>query len=274
MSMSGVLVAAAGLAWDAILHARDPLLAQHEGPFSASNPAHVLIAGGILLALIGQAGTIAMKLSGAKRRVGAVGAALLSLGLMAVIAFSGKNATAVRVGGDKHDHGGQATLAETAAAQQLIARTRAGIRAYQDPALAIKAGYEPVTPLNWPIVEWVNPGFTAAGRVLDTEHPERLMYITGPSGPILAGAMFLMRSPDEAGPDIAGPLTHWHQHSDLCYLPNGTIVGTDGYGFPCPAGATVRPTPGMLHVWIVANPQGPFADDLTPAAIASVLANG
>jgi len=273
MSITGVFVAAAGLAWDAILHARDPLLAQHEGPFSPSNPAHVLIAGGILLALIGQVGTIAIRISGHTRRVGAIGAALVGLGIIAAIALS-RDATAVRVPADRHDPGGHATLADAAAAQQLVARTRSGILRYRNPALAIKAGYEPVTPLNWPTVEWVNPAYTAAGRVLDTEHPERLMYVTGPDGPILAGAMFLMPKRNEAGPNIAGPLTHWHQHTDLCYLPNGTIAGTDGYGFPCPAGSTVMPTPMMLHVWIVTNPQGPFADDLSPAAIASVLAHG
>jgi hypothetical protein len=270
--MSGVLAAAAGLGWDGILHAKDPLLAQHEG-FSASNPAHVLIAGGIVLALVAQVATIAMRLSATARRLSAVGAALLGLGLIAATAFSW-NTPAGHAAADTHDHRGHATRDDTAAAQRLIARTRAGILPYRNPTVAIKVGYEPVTPQNWPIVEWVNPAYTAAGHVLDTEHPERLMYIRGPGGPVLAGAMFVMPRADEAGPDIAGALTHWHQHNDLCYLPNGTIVGTDGYGFPCPVGSTIRPTPGMLHVWIIPNPQGPFADDLSPAAIAAVVANG
>ncbi|MDQ6883636.1 MAG: hypothetical protein M3077_05265 [Candidatus Dormibacteraeota bacterium] len=41
-TLLGVGTAATGLAWDSILHARNPLLAQHEGILTASNPAHVL----------------------------------------------------------------------------------------------------------------------------------------------------------------------------------------------------------------------------------------
>ena len=133
---------------------------------------------------------------------------------------------------------------------------------------AIRAGYEPMTPLNWPLVEWVNPGFTKAGRILDVRRPERLMYVSAPGGLMLAGAMFVL--PDRAAPlAIAG--AHWHRHLDLCYMATDAIAGTNGYGAPCPAGSAARPTPLMLHVWIVPNPQGAFADDLTPAAIGALL---
>jgi hypothetical protein len=138
----------------------------------------------------------------------------------------------------------------------------------------MRDGYRAVTPQNWPIVEWANPTYTGAARVVDVTRPERLMYISAPGGPMLAGAMFVMPPSGGPVPTIAGGVAHWHRHRDLCYLPNGTIVGSDGYGQPCPAGSTVRPTPPMLHVWIVPNPDGDFAEDLSPGAIASVIING
>jgi hypothetical protein len=113
-----------------------------------------------------------------------------------------------------------------------------------------------------------------ARRVLDLNRPERLMYISAPGRPILAGAMFVMPTTGGPLPRVAGGLAQWHQHLDLCYLPNGTIAGTSGYGQPCPDGSATRPTPPMLHVWIVSNPAGPFAEDMSPASIASVMTRG
>jgi hypothetical protein len=256
-SLAGATAAAGGLAWDAILHVRDPLLAQHEGVLTVSNPAHVLIVAGLLAALVGQMVLTSMRLSGAARRAFIAAAALLGTGLVAIAGWSE-----------------QTTANQRAAAEEFVASTRASILKYQDPNIALRDGYQPVTPLNWPIVEWVNPTYTKAGRVLDVKRPERLMYISSTGRPILAGAMFVMPTSGGPIPRVAGGLAHWHQHLDLCYLPNGTIVGTNGYGQPCPDGSAARPTPPMLHVWVVSNPEGPFAEDMSPASIASVMTRG
>ena len=256
-SLAGIVAAAGGLGWDALLHARDPLLAQHEAVFTVSNPAHGLVAAGLFVALVGQIGLTGIRLAGAARRVFMAAAALFAVGLAVVVGWSV-----------------QTTATEAAAAEQFVASTRAGILKYQDLSLALRDGYQPVTPLNWPVVEWVNPTYTRAGRVLDLKRPERLMYITAPGRPILAGAMFVMPTSTGPIPTIAGGHAHWHQHSDLCYLANGTIVGTNGYGQPCPGDSMTRPTPPMLHVWIVSNPHGAFAEDMPPPSIAAVLANG
>jgi hypothetical protein len=256
-SLAGVVAAAGGLGWDALLHARDPFLAQHESIFTVANPAHVLLVAGLLAALIGQVGLTSLRLSGAAHRAFIAAAGLLGIGLAAVIGWSA-----------------QAAATQAAASQEFIASTRAGIAQYQDPRVALRDGYQPVTPLNWPIVEWVNATYTRDGRVVDVTRPERLMYISAPGRPLLAGAMFVMPTSSRPLPTIAGGLAHWHQHYDLCYLPNGTIVGTNSYGRPCPGGSSARPTPPMLHVWIVANPEGAFAEDLSPAGIAAVIAGG
>ena len=249
--------AAGGLTWDAWLHAHDPFLSQHESVFSASNPAHVFLVAGLLVALVGQVGLTSIRLVGAARRAFIAGIALFGLGLAAVIGWSAQTAAT-----------------QTAAAEAFVASTRAAILKYHDPSIALRDGYLPVTPLSWPMVEWVNPTYTKAGRVLDLRRPERLMYISAPGGPMLAGAMFVMPTAGESVPDVAGGLAHWHRHRDLCYLPNGTIAGTDGYGQPCPGGSVARPTPPMLHVWIVSNPQGAFAEDMSPASIVSVISRG
>jgi hypothetical protein len=252
-TLLGAGSAAAGLAWDATLHARQPVLAAHEGVFTTSNPAHVLLLAGLGLALLSQSTALFMRLSGVTRRV-----FVAVLTLFTVIVGSA-------LGWSQNEN-----LKQAAAATKLIADTRAGIAQYRDVNAAIRAGYQPMTPLNWPVVEWVNPGFTAAGRLLDVRRPERLMYVSAPGGLMLAGAMYV--APDHASlPAIGG--AHWHRHLDLCYLRTDAIAGTNGYGAPCPAGSTARPTPLMLHVWVVPNPDGAFAEDLTPAGIGLLLAH-
>ncbi|TMD39557.1 MAG: hypothetical protein E6I88_11995 [Chloroflexi bacterium] len=256
LTLAGVVSAAAGLAWDAVLHARDPLLAQHESVITAANPAHALIAAGLAIALLSQAVLMFTSLPRLARRVFAAAAAALAVALVAVIGWSA-----------------QVSAGQTAEMQRFVASTKAGIEQYQNPQAAYQAGYQPITPINLPIVEWVNPTYTRAGRVLDLRRPERLMYMAGPAGPILVGAMFVLPTANQPVPRVAGGLAHWHQHLDLCYLPNGTIAGTNGYGQPCPLGTRAKPTPAMLHVWIVPNPAGAFADDLLPAAMQSIVAH-
>jgi hypothetical protein len=252
--LGGVGAAGTGLAWDAVLHARDALLATHESVLTVSNPAHLLLAGGVGLAIAGQAGVVALTLSVAARRIFAV----------VLVVFAASVATAVV-------WSLQISARQTAAAQHLVADTAAGIARYRNVDAAIQAGYEPMTPLNSPVIEWVNPTFMKAGRVLDVQRPERLMYVSGPGGLTLAGAMFVLRDGASPPEGIAG--AHWHSHQDLCYLRTGAIAGTNGYGMACPSGSASRPTPLMLHVWTVPNPQGAFADDLTPAAIGALFAH-
>ncbi|GAC1478787.1 MAG: hypothetical protein PVSMB9_01600 [Candidatus Dormibacteria bacterium] len=250
-TLAGVGGAAAGLAWDAILHVRDPLLAAHEGVLTTTNPAHVMLAAGLALAIVSQAGAIVLRLSGMSRSIFTALFAVFAVTVGTALGWSQQQA-----------------IRQSAAAGKLVADTRAGIAKYSNVNVAIRAGYEPMTPMNGPLVEWVNPGFTKAGHLLDVQRPERLMYVSAPGGLMLAGAMFVL--PDRASPPaIAG--AHWHRHLDLCYLATATIAGTNGYGAPCPAGSTARPTPLMLHVWIVPNPQGAFADDLMPAAIGALF---
>ena len=78
------MVLVGGLAWDVVLHARDPGLAASEGVFTLSNPGHLLAGIGIALVAVGLAGALAilvLEARGARprsapARLGVAGAAL------------------------------------------------------------------------------------------------------------------------------------------------------------------------------------------------------
>jgi hypothetical protein len=89
---------------------------------------------------------------------------------------------------------------------------------------------------------------------------------------VLVGAMYMMPRVGVPGPQVGGALTRWHAHSDLCFATaTGVIVGRLGVDGACPADSVNFPTPEMLHVWLVENPEGPFGEDMSPAALLKLL---
>jgi len=87
--------------------------------------------------------------------------------------------------------------------------------------------------------------------------------------------MYIAHRIGQPGPDIGGPLTLWHAHSNLCFNARTNIIDafTDAAG-NCPAGSFNSGTPEMLHVWVVDNPNGPFSTDMNPAALVKLLQAG
>ena len=273
VSLFGVGMTLSGICWDAYLHAIDPTRVLHEGLVALGNPGHLLIAAGIGLSTLAQAAMVYGRLGRRWQRGVFAGGTLAAVLLVALVLAwsSARQARTVAGTGHSHQPSRAATPDEVRASNALLAETTAGVARYRDPAAAIADGYHPATPSSALISEWINPSYSKAARVLDPRHPERLMYVNGPGGPILAGAMFVMPSVAFDGPALGGPLTPWHRHTDLCFLPNGTLVGTNGYGFACPLRSRTLITPAMLHVWVVYNPAGPFAEDLSPRAIVRML---
>jgi hypothetical protein len=93
---------------------------------------------------------------------------------------------------------------------------------------------------------------------LDPDRIESLVYrVEGDSLQLVSG-MYILNPGTTDPPDVAGPLASWHTHTNLCFDAHGSIAGTNDSG-SCPSGSFNVGTPPMLHVWVVPNPDGPFA---------------
>ncbi|HEV3463647.1 MAG TPA: hypothetical protein VG846_06660, partial [Actinomycetota bacterium] len=102
----GLVLLVIGLAWDAVLHARDPGLAASEGVFALSNPGHVLAGIGIALVAVGLAGALAiLVLESRGRRPGSTPArpGLAGAVLALVLVAGGTGVWAAGAGGHDHD---------------------------------------------------------------------------------------------------------------------------------------------------------------------------
>ncbi|MCU1578401.1 MAG: rane protein of unknown function [Rhodoglobus sp.] len=171
-------------------------------------------------------------------------------------------------GDPTHDHGGAASAVAVTGAQQaradaLISSTTQALAAYADVSAAENAGYRWIgdgTTVGQ-YRHYVQPQYLLDSDVLDPAHVESLVYRTQADGSLqLVSGMYILPPGDTRAdvPDVGGDLTPWHIHTNLCWSRDGTIAGTNDSG-SCPAGSFNAPTPPMLHVWIVDNPDGRFA---------------
>lgn len=172
-----------------------------------------------------------------------------------------------------HGHGAvppaAATPDQRAAAARLLEDVKAGIARLHDIGVAEAEGYRRSTPFRfgtWGPAHYANRTYGRDGQYLDPVRPRALVYYRMPDGKtVLLGAMFV--APKGQGPRPGGPLTDWHVHDNLCLTAAGTVALATGPG-QCPAGSFfVGSAIEMMHVWIFDHPDGPFAHELTPAAL-------
>lgn len=128
------------------------------------------------------------------------------------------------------------------------------------------AGYEPVSPTNYPVTYYVNPTIMAANasasRTLSPQDVDGLVFAQTPSGQeVLAAAMYLLPSSVATPPMPYGALVQWHQRTDVCgpsTAPSTSTLDITGVT-PCSAGTVERASPYMTMVWQVPVAGGPLA---------------
>jgi hypothetical protein len=152
------------------------------------------------------------------------------------------------------------TPEQRAAAQELIDTTRAAMAPLADQAAIEAAGYSSIGDGVTGFEHFVNFGYLIDGVTLEPARVESIVMQVNPDGTkqVVSGMYILPpgQTMDDV-PDIAGELTTWHDHDDLCW-EGGRVVGLFRDGACRPAG-TLMQTPPMMHVWVVDNPCGPFA---------------
>jgi hypothetical protein len=294
----GVLLLLGGLAWDAVLHARDPDTAHVETSlFTLANPAHgVLVAGGVLvIASVTTAIVRALRLArtpwlSSRATAIAVVAAVVGGSVATAGALRAASLAEPRIAtgplapapGPEHHGIGvlnshatgecRPTKAQTAAAAKLVADTKAATAPYASLETAIAAGFGgPISPGSGKTEHFGNLANLTDGKVLDPAHPEALLYTFTARGPVLIGVMYLMNQPGEFGPEIGGCLTRWHVHTNVCWSATTLqAVGELKPGEACGEGTFHYIPPPALHVWLADVPGGRFAAEVDPGTLLQI----
>jgi hypothetical protein len=203
-----------------------------------------------------------------------------ALALALVPALVGITAPHTHPEGAHHDEAGGSRLAhdpifsgadtsradddELEAAKALIVTTRESLlRSFPDEAAVVAAGYRSIGDGRSPgtYEHFVHADYLTDGRELDPGRIESIVLENTGAGKRVASAMYILEWGKTMAdvPDIAGGLTAWHDHQNLCWADAGIRLAGVLVNGRCFPGGTFRATPPMLHVWLQEHRCGPFA---------------
>jgi len=166
-----------------------------------------------------------------------------------------------------HDHAIPTSLdhdptdEQLADAGVLIEETKAATAHYASLDAALADGYVSIGDGRSGYEHFVHLERTRNDTILDPSEPESLVYRVLPDGGRqFTTVMYLLPvgSTTDDIPDVAGNLTVWHGHDDLCIRDGSVALAGATTNGECPQGSTAG-TPPMLHVWVEPNECGPFA---------------
>jgi hypothetical protein len=148
---------------------------------------------------------------------------------------------------------------------QYIQSTTEAVARYVDLSSATAAGYVAASPVNYPVVYYVNPSIEAANaaakRTLSPANVDGLVYARTPSGQeVLAAAMYVLPPTISKPPMPYGALVQWHQRTAVCGSLSGSATTLHITGVPpCGSGSVQSPTPYLTMVWQIPVAGGPTA---------------
>lgn len=162
---------------------------------------------------------------------------------------------------------GGVTAEQEARARAILAATQRDLPAWADYVTAVAAGWKSISDQATGFEHLVNQSLINDGRFLDSTAPESLVYKVSNGTKTLVSAMYISPTGtplnDPLLTEYAGPLMQWHIHNNLCFAtgPAGTpvVVGITDAAGNCRFGVKQTNGSPMVHVWIAANPCGPFA---------------
>ena len=109
---------------------------------------------------------------------------------------------------------------------------------------------------------FVNRAYLMDDKELDASAIESIVVQRQADGSkTVMSAMYILSpgSTMDDVPDVAGELSVWHDHQNLCWDPTGTRLAGILVNGQCRPGGELRATAPMLHVWLEDTPCGPFA---------------
>jgi len=164
----------------------------------------------------------------------------------------------------EHSHGkpGPVTPAEARVLDRQLAAAKKATAKYRDIDVARKDGYFQVTQFIPGLgLHMVN--LHISNKTFDPAHPQILLYQPRPDGKmVLAGVAYQFAHTTDTPPEgFAGGSDVWHFHTDLCFLPGGSVTISSADGCKLAHGFFQAQTAWLLHAWIwKTNPDGVFTE--------------